>query len=129
MYSKKLLTAEATLSAKFEGTFSLRGGHGKVICKLYKNGKSEIESRLVLENEVVEYISKGIWDYADEEVDISVVNEADETENYVAKPYEKTSPQKKTNNLPLILALSIGAPLLVGGGIITFILIRKKRRK
>ena len=118
---------DTNLAAKFKGNFECDGGLGNAKCNLYRNGKVRMDITLDLEEKLITFNTTGNWHMDDnEDLIITIKNEKDAMEQYVAKK------AGQGNNLALILSLSIGIPVLViGGGLATFFIIRhvKKNKK
>ena len=131
MNSKKLVTAEADLAGKFTGTFTSDGGNGVSTCKLYKTGKVEMNSELVLSSETVNFITSGTW-YMNEnkELIIQIKDEKDSLVTYkatLARAENKEEPKKKHTGI-IIATSAVGSLLVIGGGVFLVIRIKKSKK-
>ena len=130
MKSKKLVTAEADLAGKFTGTFSSDGGNGVSTCKLYRTGKVEMESNLVLSSETVNFKTSGTW-YINEknEIVIQIKDEKESLVTYIATKGGTEAPAKKKYTGFIIAGSLVLASLLAGGAVLLVIKLKGKKSK
>jgi len=125
MKSQKLINAEADLAGKFTGTFSCDGGEGTSICQLYRTGKVVMNSELVLESETVQFATTGSWHMENNELIISIIDEKG-----TSVVHKAVIASASKTNLGLILGLSIGGVVVVGGvAVAIFFYLKKKKSK
>ena len=118
MTSQKLNSSEVALAGKFTGTFTVDGGQGTTLIKLYRTGKVVVNNELNFNGDKVRFDTTGTWYMDDkEELVITIYDEKDS-----AVTYKASKEAKKNNNggtIAIIVVASVaGVSLLAFGAIV-----------
>ena len=118
MTSQKLNSSEVALAGKFTGTFTVDGGQGTTLIKLYRTGKVVVNNELDFNGDKVRFDTTGTWYMDDkEELVITIYDEKDS-----AVTYKASKEAKKNNNAGtiaiIVVASVVGVSLLAFGAIV-----------